>query len=591
MAAMPPVVGAAGYVTILDNRLTQVARAGMVTPPDGGPIDLAGSVLTIPDIYARPSRAEITLTSTSTMTAALSILNQPPFFFLDKAGRPVDLGQGQLVARSDLRLPLQKRLSPTDVDFDVVGEVRDFASATLVDGHPVTAPLLRVTAQPTGMQVSGAGKIGALPFAVTLTQGFGAAAAATRITGDVELSPVTIAEFGLGLPKGMVTGRGQGQVVIDLPRGQPGLLKITSTLLGVVLAIPELAWRKAAASEGRLSADVVLGSPPSVPRLEIAGGGLVARGAVTFAGGGDLDKARFSSVTLDGWLDAAVQITGRGNRPLGLAVTSGSVDFRRFPADRGSSGSGSQGSPLTLNLDRLQVTDGIALTGFRGDFSLAGGFNGSFGGQVNGKAPVTGTVAPTRNGTSVTVEAADAGAVIAAAGLFGSARGGALNLTLTPREKPGYYDGTARIGVIRVVDANVLAELLSLISVVGLLEQLGGPGILFNEAQAEFLMTPDAIQVQKSSAVGASLGVSMSGLYHADTARLEMDGVISPIYLLNGIGSFLTRRGEGLFGFNYRLTGTADDPNIAVNPLSILTPGMFREIFRAPAPVLEGGGG
>ena len=590
MAAMPPVVAAAGYVTVLDNRLTQVLRTGTVTPPDGGPIDLAGSVLTIPDIYARPSRAEVTLTSASSMTAALSLLNQPPFFFLDKAGRPVDLGQGQVVARSELRLPLQKTLSPGDVVFDVVAEVRDFASDTLVEGHPVTAPLLRVTAQPGGMQVAGAGKIGALPFEVTLTQGFGATAAPTRIAGTVELSPLTIAEFGLGLPKGMVTGQGQGQVVIDLPRGQPGLLQITSDLHGVVLAIPELGWRKSAENAGRLSADVVLGSPPAVPRLEISGGGLSARGAVTFTGGGDLDRARFSSVTLDGWLDAAVEITGRGNRPPGLAVTSGSIDFRRFPSDRGGSGSGSQGSPLTLTLDRLQVTDGIALTGFRGDFSLAGGFNGTFGGQINGKAPVTGTVQPSANGTSVRVQAEDAGAVIAAAGLFASARGGALEMTLTPQERPGYYDGAARIGAIRVVEANVLAELLSLISVVGLLEQLSGPGIQFNGARANFLMTPDAIQVQRASAVGASLGVSMAGIYHADSNRLEMDGVISPIYLLNGIGAFLTRRGEGFFGFNYRLTGTAEDPNISVNPLSILTPGMFREIFRAPPPVLEGGG-
>ena len=590
MATMPRVIGAAGYVTILDNRLTQVLRTGTVTPPQGGAIDLAGSVLTIPDIYARPSRAEIALTSVSSMTAALSLLNQPPFRFLDKAGRRVDLGEGEVLAHSELRLPLQKQLTPDQVDFDVAAEVRNFASDQLVAGHPVTAPLLRVTAEPGGMQVSGPGKIGVLPFDVTMVQGFGAAVAPTRIEGEVELSALTVAEFDLGLPRGMVAGQGRGKVVIDLPRGEAGLLQISSDLQGVTLAIPEVGWRKSAGSEGRLSAEVVLGTPPSVPRLEISGGGLEARGAVSFTGTGDLDRARFSSVTLDGWLDGAVEIFGRGNRALGLAVTSGSIDFRRFPAERGSSGSGSEGSPLTLNLDRLQVTDSVALTGFRGDFSLAGGFNGSFAGNINGKAPVTGTVGPSANGTSVQVLAEDAGAVIAAAGLFGSARGGTLKLVLTPQARSGYYDGAAKIKMFRVVDANVLAELLSMISVVGLLEQLDGSGILFNEAQANFLMTPNAIQVQKSSAVGASLGVSMSGLYHADSARLEMDGVISPIYLLNGIGAFLTRRGEGLFGFNYRLKGTAEDPEISVNPLSILTPGMFREIFRAPVPVLEDGG-
>ncbi|MCK7475762.1 MAG: hypothetical protein MZV49_24990 [Rhodopseudomonas palustris] len=64
--------------------------------------------------------------------------------------------------------------------------------------------------------------------------------------------------------------------------------------------------------------------------------------------------------------------------------------------------------------------------------------------------------------------------------------------------------------------------------------------------------------------------------------------MISPIYLLNGIGAILTRRGEGLFGFNYtRDRHGATEPAVSVNPLSILTPGMFRDIFRRPAPVLR----
>ena len=59
-----------------------------------------------------------------------------------------------------------------------------------------------------------------------------------------------------------------------------------------------------------------------------------------------------------------------------------------------------------------------------------------------------------------------------------------------------------------------------------------------------------------------------------------MQGVISPVYLLNGVGAIFTKRGEGVFGFNYTLSGTADAPEVGVNPLSILTPGMLRGIFR-----------
>ena len=77
----------------------------------------------------------------------------------------------------------------------------------------------------------------------------------------------------------------------------------------------------------------------------------------------------------------------------------------------------------------------------------------------------------------------------------------------------------------------------------------------------------------------------MDGIYDLTTSLMDMQGVISPVYFLNAIGQAVsTRRGEGLFGFNFRLTGSADKPRVRVNPLSILTPGIFRDIFRRPAP-------
>jgi hypothetical protein len=78
----------------------------------------------------------------------------------------------------------------------------------------------------------------------------------------------------------------------------------------------------------------------------------------------------------------------------------------------------------------------------------------------------------------------------------------------------------------------------------------------------------------------------MDGVFATDTGRMALQGVISPVYLLNGIGSFLTRKGEGLLGFNYTLGGTAKNPEVSVNPLSALAPGFLRDIFRAPPPDL-----
>ena len=104
---------------------------------------------------------------------------------------------------------------------------------------------------------------------------------------------------------------------------------------------------------------------------------------------------------------------------------------------------------------------------------------------------------------------------------------------------------------------------------------------------SRFRITPKTIVITEGSAVGPSLGLSLDGYYDVASKQLDMQGVVSPFFVINGIGSIFTRRGEGLIGFNFNADGPAALPRIDVNPLSIFTPGMFREIFRRPPPKLS----
>jgi hypothetical protein len=230
------------------------------------------------------------------------------------------------------------------------------------------------------------------------------------------------------------------------------------------------------------------------------------------------------------------------------------------------------------------VTEGIALTGLRGEVIAGRALSGSFEAQMNGGAPVRGTLVPTERGTAIRLTAADAGAVLSDSGLFRNARDGSFELVLLPTARPGEFDGRLAIGRVRMRSAQGIAALLDAVSVVGLLDELQGPGIVFETVDANFRLTPGRIVLSDAAAVGASLGISMDGVYDIASRNMDMQGVISPIYILNGIGQFLTRRGEGLFGFSYRMSGPPGATRVEVNPLSILTPGMFREIFRRPPP-------
>ncbi|MDZ7906789.1 MAG: AsmA-like C-terminal region-containing protein [Gemmobacter sp.] len=187
----------------------------------------------------------------------------------------------------------------------------------------------------------------------------------------------------------------------------------------------------------------------------------------------------------------------------------------------------------------------------------SGGFNGRFLAAAERAGPdLRGTVVPMKGGTGIRITSGDAGGILAAAGIFGNARGGDFELQLTPLGPRGQYRGQAKATTLRVRNAPLLAELLSAVSVVGLLEQLNGEGLLFAEADADFRLTPAGVEVRRGAAVGPSMGVSMAGTYDSRRRVFNLQGVISPIYLLNGIGPILTAaRARGCSAFNYGITG------------------------------------
>jgi len=210
---------------------------------------------------------------------------------------------------------------------------------------------------------------------------------------------------------------------------------------------------------------------------------------------------------------------------------------------------------------------------------------GNFTASVNGAAPIIGEALPQNGATAFRIQSDDAGRVIREAGILRTVAGGDMTLALTPVPgAPGSYDGALDVANARLRDAPGIASLLDAISIVGLLDQLEGPGILFTEVEARFGLTPDQLFLTRSSATRPSMGISLDGTYDLSSSSLDLQGVLSPIFFLNGIGSIFTRKGEGLIGFNFNLTGPATQPDVSVNPLSAFTPGMFREIFRRPAP-------
>ncbi len=592
---LPPLQKARGQATLINRRFTVTAQEGVVIADQGGVVDASGSSFIVPDTGIKEATPGIARVQASgSVTAALSLLDRPPLQLLTKAKLPVDLAEGRVRLSGTLALPLIKGLKLEDTRFHFLGDLVNLSSDRLVPGFDVSAAQLNLSGDQTQVDIEGDGFFGAVPVQAAWHQPIrGETPQRSTLTGQIELSPRLMDELHAGLPPGMLTGKGSAQIELGIGAGTPPQLQAKSDLLGVDLAVPELGWRKPAGSTGDLTVEATLSDPLRVDSLRLNAAGLRAAASISIKDG-RLDKVQFSSFELGDWLAVPAELVGRGAAAPDIRVLGGVLNLAKATFGSGGDSSGSrppatQGPKLSVALDRLQVTDTISLTGLTGNFDTTGGLKGGFSARVNGGAAVQGQVEPSGSRSAVQMQSADAGAVLRSAGLLTQARGGVLQVQLDPVSEPGNFDLTLNIRDTRIKDAPAMAAILNAISLVGLLDEMAGQGIYFTSIDSVMRITPTQVKILSGSAVGPSMGISFDGTVDLTRKFLNLQGAISPIYLVNAIGSVLTKKGEGVIAFNYSLVGPVSAPQVSVNPLSGLAPLFLRNLMRKPAPTVSDG--
>jgi hypothetical protein len=188
----------------------------------------------------------------------------------------------------------------------------------------------------------------------------------------------------------------------------------------------------------------------------------------------------------------------------------------------------------------------------------------------------------------VSLRALDAGAFLKAFGAYPNLEGGELSLSgnYEDEENASVLKGRFIIDNYTIKKAPVLAKILALASFTGPLDLMQGNGISFSKLVAPFTLQHDVVTISKAKAYGGSIGITAGGTVTFPKETLDMQGTVVPAYALNSIvgkiplvGILLTGDGGGVFAFNYSVKGSNKDPDVSVNPLSILTPGFLRGLF------------
>ncbi|MBC6438450.1 MAG: hypothetical protein GDA52_10040 [Rhodobacteraceae bacterium] len=587
MPHMPPIKSARGHVVLDQSRVAIDLHSGRSIAPLGGAVDWAGSTMVIEDVTQHNPPARFGLNITGDISDVLSILELPPVNLFAEGRFSADtLGTGQADLAATLSLPFDSPVPFDEIGFDVTGTLHDVASGTLVPGRSLMAERLTLSVQSEQVTISGRAMLDGLPATGQWQRKIGPGASdVSRLSGTLPLSGATFQALGIQVPDWLMTGQASADFAVEMKPGDTAPeLHLTSDLTGLGLSLPALGWSRDGDAAGALEATVRLGAAPGIETLNLSAPGLDLVASITLNPGGGFERLSVPRLRVGDWADVQGILTlqGAGHAPQ-IEVTGGRIDLRRAPT-AGTGGGGAIALRLD-GLDELRVSDGIALRDVSAEVAIAGGMSGQFRGNVNGTAPVAGTVITTSAGPAVQLRSDDGGAVLRAAGLYGNAYGGEMNLDLQPTGQERHYRGDLVINGPRLRNAPVMAELLSMISVIGLLEQLGGEGINLGQVETRFTLTPHTVVIEHGTAVGPSMGFSMDGVYNIASRQFDMQGAVSPFYFVNGVlGIFFAPRREGLFGFSYQLTGTPEAARLIVNPLSILTPGVFRQIFRRPPP-------
>ncbi|MBT5433810.1 MAG: hypothetical protein HOK83_09135, partial [Rhodospirillaceae bacterium] len=189
--------------------------------------------------------------------------------------------------------------------------------------------------------------------------------------------------------------------------------------------------------------------------------------------------------------------------------------------------------------------------------------------------------------------AGNAGDAIRAFGLFDNATGGALQIRAriddSDPETPA--DGAIRMEGFVLKEAPILTEITSSASLTAMVSALTEGGLEFDGALMPFHKEGDVVTLYDARVFGPSIGITIGGTVDLGTDQLDLAGTLVPAYMFNSalgeiplLGDILTgtEEGGGIFAFAFDVTGHRDEPEVIVDPLSVLAPGILRNMFTAP---------
>lgn len=537
---------------------------------------------------------------------ALMLIDQPRLHYPSRYGIQAARAGGNSTIDFAFAIPMLKDLNADNIGIDVDATLAE-VTLPVTPKIGITGGKFSVKLGAKGLKALGAVKLNGANVGFIWNEDFsGTAKFGTHIDVTATLSETQRDVFGLNASP-YLEGR---TAIIATFTGNHGKIQsatIDANLTGSRLSIPELNWAKPEDSGASLKALVAFRPDSSIEisSIDASGKDFRAQGKLVLAGS-SVTQAEFKRVELGRKNDFSMLMQTAGDHTRTIELKGKSLDVGGL-FESASNEEPSQKTeaaivqPLAIKADMgaVNLQAGVVLTSVRLAYADDGIHLTQFKlDAVDQAARVKGELATAPDGgRKFRFETVDAGRLVKGVTGFRSLLGGNLKLTadLTPLSEgvksDGAFDAKLTVDDFKIVDQPFFTRLLSAGSFTGLDDLMRGEGITFSRLEQTIHGRGKLFTFSDGRAAGPSIGLTMQGTWARDASKLDLNGTIVPLYGINSIFEGIplvsdllgSKDGEGIFAVTYGVRGPVDELKVAVNPISMLTPGFLRRIFQVGA--------
>lgn len=597
---VPAITGASGNAVLAGSTFGVDLETGRVATPSGKTVDVTAGAFAISNTAQRFPDGQIEVQIEGDVGAMAEIADSEPIRALQRRDiDPASLsGKGQ--ATLSIKLPLRPGLTPNEVDWRVGLTTSGFASATPIEGRTIKDGALTMTATPAEVSIHGKASINGVTAAIDLAQPLGD----TDGDGDAEegrrkitLSLDEKARKKLGIGLDNVLGGTIGATVSDLGDGSKGQ-HYELDLKQARLVLQGVGWSKGIGVPAKLSFNLKPGKNGFiVDNMVATGEGFGFRGSAVLDSKFGLVSADLDNLALRKGDQISVDLNRKGNG-YSIVARGSSFDVRGLIAQYKAAAAGPSEGAADLSVDAKVKT----LIGFnQATLSDASVVVRSRGGTVS-KATLEGVLdsggislsyADGGDLAELRINSGDAGSVFRFIDIYNRIAGGRLTMTGRRAGPKAPFSGIFDVLNFRIVGEPSMARLVSATTGSGPQATRTGvdPGnVPFDRMRLDYTKRGSVVIIDDAILRGASVGATFNGTLDLAKQTVSLAGTYLPAYAFNNLFGKLPIIGlalgggsnGGLIGVTFKADGPLSGPSLMINPLSAITPGIFRKIFEFP---------